>query len=51
MLKKGTMQDYFDGYTFEDYESTAENTRIYWFFFRSLMLLNLILAINTSVLN
>jgi hypothetical protein len=29
MLKKGTMQDYFDGYTFEDYESTAENTRIY----------------------
>lgn len=29
MLKKGTMQDYFEGYTFESYESTAENTRIY----------------------
>jgi len=39
MLKKGTMQDYFDGYTFEDYESTAENTRIYWFFSRSLIVI------------
>lgn len=29
MLKRGTMQDYFQGYTFEDYDSTAENTRIY----------------------
>jgi hypothetical protein len=29
MLKRGSMQDYFEGYTFEDYESTAENTRVY----------------------
>jgi hypothetical protein len=27
------MQDQFEGYTFEDYDrSTAENTRVYWFF-------------------
>ncbi len=33
MLKKGMMQDQFEGYTFEDYDrSTAENTRVYWFF-------------------
>jgi len=30
MLKKGMMQDHFEGYTFEDYDrSTAENTRVY----------------------
>lgn len=33
MLKKGMMQDQFEGYTFEDYDrSTAENTRVYWYF-------------------
>lgn len=29
MLIKGTMQDYFVGYTFEDYDSTAEHTKLY----------------------
>jgi hypothetical protein len=29
MLGRGAMQDYFSGYTYDDFESTAENTRVY----------------------